>query len=102
MKRGAVKKEILNPFPDKDCFFCGSNNNLGLKLKFYWDQEKKEASTEYLPVPHFVGQGKILHGAIQMGLLDEIMGWTSYVFIQKMAVTSKIPTQIWQLRKLRL
>jgi len=36
--------------------------------------EKKEASTEYLPAKHFTGQGNILHGAIQMGLLDEIMG----------------------------
>ena len=83
-----MKEEIQNPFPDKNCFFCGSDNTLGLKLKFYWDQEKKETYTEYLPVQHFAGQGNILHGAIQMGLLDEIMGWTSYVFIQKMAVTS--------------
>ena len=85
-----MKKKIKNPFPDGDCFFCGMNNKFGLKLKFYWDEEKKEASTEYLPAEHFTGQGNILHGAIQMGLLDEIMGWTSYVFTEKMAVTSDI------------
>ncbi|MDA3917037.1 MAG: PaaI family thioesterase [Deltaproteobacteria bacterium] len=85
-----MKKEIKNPFPDGNCFFCGSNNKFGLKLKFYWDEEKKEASTEYLAAKHFTGQGNILHGAIQMGLLDEIMGWTSYVFTEKMAVTSGI------------
>ena len=85
-----MKKKIKNPFPDGDCFFCGSNNKFGLKLKVYWDEEKKEASTEYLPAKHFTGQGNILHGAIQMGLLDEIMGWTSYVFTEKMAVTSDI------------
>ncbi len=83
-----MKKEIQNPYPDNNCFFCGSENREGLKLKFYWDSEKKEATSEYMPAQHFVGQGKILHGSIQMGLLDEIMGWTSYVFTQEMAVTS--------------
>ena len=85
-----MKKKIQNPFPDNNCFFCGRKNEFGLKLLFFWDEKKKEAYTEYLPAPHFVGQGNILHGAIQMGLLDEIMGWTSYVFTQKMAVTSDL------------
>ncbi len=85
-----IKKEIKNPFPNGNCFFCGSNNKFGLKLKFYWDEEKKEVYGEYLPARHFTGQGNILHGAIQMGLLDEIMGWASYVFTKKMAVTSDI------------
>lgn len=85
-----MKEEIQNPYPDNTCFFCGSSNNEGLKLKFYWDKEKEEASTEYLPAPHFAGQGDILHGAIQMGLLDEIMGWTSYACTQEMAVTSNL------------
>jgi acyl-coenzyme A thioesterase PaaI-like protein len=85
-----MKKEIQNPFSGNNCFFCGSDNNEGLKLKFYWDEEKKETYTEYLPAQHFAGQGNILHGAIQMGLLDEIMGWTSYAFTQEMAVTSDL------------
>lgn len=85
-----MKEEIQNPFPDNNCFFCGSENTEGLQLKFYWDKERKETYTEYLPAQHFVGQGNILHGAIQMGLLDEIMGWTSYAFTQEMAVTSEL------------
>lgn len=85
-----MKKEIQNPFPDNNCFFCGSDNPNGLKLKFYWDEEKKETHTEYLPGEQFAGQGNILHGAIQMGLLDEIMGWASYAYTQEMAVTSDL------------
>ncbi len=85
-----MKKKIQNPYPDNNCFFCGSENHNGLKLTFYWEEEKKEMTAEYLPAKHFVGQGNILHGGIQMGLLDEIMGWTSYVFSQEMAVTSNL------------
>ena len=85
-----MKEEIKNPYPDKNCFFCGKDNAQGLKLKFYLDKEKEETYTEYLPKKHFVGQGDILHGAIQMGLLDEIMGWTCYAFTKEMAVTSDL------------
>ncbi len=91
-----MKEEIQNPFPDNNCFFCSSENNEGLKLKFYWDKTKKEVYTEYLPAKHLVGQGNILHGGIQMGLLDEIMGWTSYAFTQKMAVTSGLTINFLQ------
>jgi acyl-coenzyme A thioesterase PaaI-like protein len=64
-----------------------------LKLKFFWDEKKQEASAEYLPENHFSGQGNILHGGIQMGLLDEIMGWTSYFCFREMAVTSDLRIQ---------
>jgi len=91
-----MKEEIQNPFSDNHCFFCGSKNNEGLKLNFYWDEDGKETYTEYLPAQHFVGQGNILHGAIQMGLLDEIMGWTTYAFTQEMAVTSGLNIKFLQ------
>ena len=91
-----MKEEIENPYPENNCFFCGSENTHGLHLKFHWDKEKKEVSTEYLPAEHFVGQGNILHGGIQMGLLDEIMGWTSYVVSQQMGVTSELKFKFLQ------
>ncbi len=85
-----MKEKIPNPFSDNNCFFCGCNNSEGLQLTFYWDKIEKKAYAEYLPAKHFAGQGNILHGGIQMGLLDEIMGWTSYAFTQQMAVTSNL------------
>lgn len=91
-----MKKEIKNPFPDNNCFFCGCDNTDGLKLKFYWDQEKKETYTEWLPAAHYAGQGNILHGAFQMGLLDEIMGWAIYACTQEMAVTSDFNVKFLQ------
>ena len=85
-----MREEIQNPYPDKACFLCGSENAQGLHLKVYWDRDTQEASTEYVPAPHFAGQGNILHGAIQTGLLDEIMGWTCYAVAQHLAVTSEL------------
>lgn len=85
-----MRKKIQNPYPDNNCFFCGSDNSAGLKLEFYWDDESKEITAEYFPAQHFAGQGDILHGGIQMGLLDEIMGWNSFICTEKMAVTSNL------------
>jgi uncharacterized protein (TIGR00369 family) len=85
----AVKVEIQNPFPESEaaCFFCGPASDDGLRLRFFWDDERREVSTEYVPERRFAGQGDILHGGIQMGLLDEIMGWTTVLTTGQMAVT---------------
>lgn len=88
-----VKEKIINPFPGQKCFFCGNESIQGLHLKFYYDQDNGEISADYIPEERFRGQGNILHGGIQMGLLDEIMGWASFVHTHAMAVTSKIDVQ---------
>ncbi len=84
-----MKNKIQTPFPDDHCFFCKNNNNFGFKLDFFWDANKQEASAEYLPPIHYCGQ-RILHNGIQMGLLDEIMGWASHIHTKKIFVTSDL------------
>lgn len=85
-----MKAEIPNPFPTRDCLYCGGENAHGLHLVFFWDDELREVTTEYTPTRRFAGQGDILHGAIQMGLVDEIMGWTTVVVTGEMAVTTDL------------
>ena len=85
-----MNNEISNPFPDNECFFCGCHNQYGLQLKFYWDEERQEVTTQYRPEEYLRGQGKILHGGIQSGILDEIMGWTSFLATNQMAVTTEL------------
>jgi hypothetical protein len=60
--RGSMKKRIPNWSPDQDCFFCGAENPIGLKLDFYLDEETKEVTTECVPSKLFTGFGNILHG----------------------------------------
>jgi acyl-coenzyme A thioesterase PaaI-like protein len=85
-----LKKEINNLYPGGDCLFCGAENPIGLKLKFYLDEETNEVSTEYLPSRLYVGLGNILHGGIQTGLFDEIMGWTTHSLTGEWGVTSEL------------
>ena len=71
-------REIPNPFSDGACFFCGALNASGLKLAFFLDEETGEAFADYTAEARFCGQKDLLHGGMQMGLLDEAMWWAGY------------------------
>jgi acyl-coenzyme A thioesterase PaaI-like protein len=85
-----MKKEIVSPYLDQQCFFCGESNAAGLRLKFYLDEDTGVISTEYTASAPFRGLGDILHGGIQCGLFDEIMGWTSHILTGQIGVTSDL------------
>lgn len=84
-------KEIANPYPGQDCFFCGRENEIGLKLKFFMtDTVPPELVTRLTPAKNLKGLGRILHGGFQSGLFDEIMGWTTHCLTRSMGVTSNL------------
>lgn len=85
--------EIPNPFPDRRCFFCGENSEGGVHLRFFRNGETREVCADYIPETRFVGQGTILHGGIQAGMLDEIMGWTGFAETGALAVTTKLEVE---------
>jgi hypothetical protein len=61
------------------CFVCGIDNPIGLKLKFYTDDEGRCIARFPVPVWHRTGRPKAehqgypgqLHGGIISSLLDE-------------------------------
>ena len=55
------------------CFLCGIENPIGLKLRFYTDDEGRCIS-RFQPKPEHQGYPGHLHGGIVSALLDETMG----------------------------
>jgi acyl-coenzyme A thioesterase PaaI-like protein len=55
------------------CFVCGIDNPIGLKLKFYTDDEGR-CVAHFHPRPEHQGYPGHLHGGIISTLLDETMG----------------------------
>ncbi|NWG02923.1 MAG: PaaI family thioesterase [Syntrophaceae bacterium] len=56
----------------RNCFACGSNNGIGLGLKFY----KKEGGTvfgNFYADPKYEGYSGVIHGGIIATLLDSVM-----------------------------
>ena len=77
-------------FPGNNCFACHPNNNHGLRLQFYADDDKQEVFTRIKPEQHFNGFPGILHGGIQCALIDEVAYWTMFDSIKKIGLTAKI------------
>lgn len=84
-------KPVPRPFGAKGCFFCGTSNPVGLKLTFEeTETEPRELVCTWVPSSLYAGFGSILHGGIQSGIFDEIMGWTTMHFTGKLAVTTTL------------
>lgn len=54
-----------------ECFACGKNNPIGLKLTFEYSENK--AVSFYTVTKNFQGYNSIVHGGIIATLLDEAM-----------------------------
>jgi acyl-coenzyme A thioesterase PaaI-like protein len=84
-------KPIPNPFRTPGCFFCGDQNPAGLKLSFFEsDAEPREIILNWHVSPIFKGFGTVLHGGIQSGIFDEIMGWATTHLAKGTGVTTDL------------
>lgn len=93
----AVKELTL--LDDDNCFACGSENPVGLKLKFSLDPEKGTAVSSTVIADHFNGWKGAVHGGIITTLLDEIMvyactssGWFTVTGTIEVKFHKPVPT----------
>ena len=85
-------REVENAFvdfPGNRCFACHPDNEHGLRLKFFADDERGEVFTKITPEHKFAGFPNILHGGIQSALLDEVAFWTMFDKLKKIGLTTK-------------
>ena len=57
------------------CFVCGLENDAGLQLSFYFDDQRQVYSEITVP-DHFQGYPGVVHGGIVATMLDETLGRT--------------------------
>ena len=84
-------KKIINPWKGMEgynCFGCAPNNEAGVKMEFYEDND--EVISIWRPRPEYQGWIDTLHGGIQAVLLDEICAWVILRKLQTTGVTSKM------------
>lgn len=64
----------MAPFTDDhQCFVCGQENPLGLRLRFRKDAPALEAEADLLFPAHLQGWQDIVHGGLLATVLDEAM-----------------------------
>ena len=57
----------------QDCFVCGVNNKVGLKLRFY-QTGPGEITVEHTVPETYQGYPGIVHGGVTASMLDEVLG----------------------------
>jgi acyl-coenzyme A thioesterase PaaI-like protein len=83
-------ENIFLDFPGYGCFACDPRNKLGLRMKFYADDEKGEVFTKLRLEEHLSGFPGILHGGIQCALVDEVAFWAMFDKLKKIGVTMRV------------
>ncbi len=73
------------------CFGCGQDNPIGLKLSFQWNG--KTAKAEFTPTKYYQGWSGLVHGGIIICLLDEAMSW-AVLFEDMHCITAKMQVNL--------
>lgn len=72
-------EQLQQALSSRGCFLCDPDNPVGPGLEFYPSEENPgEVVCRWTPGSQYQGQGNILHGALQAGIMDEIMGWVAH------------------------
>lgn len=93
---GENMKKIRNPYTKIEgycCFGCSPENSIGLKMTFV--EMDNEIWSYWNPNPLFQGYKDVLHGGIQVTLMDEIASWVLQVKLKTAGVTSGISTRFF-------
>ena len=60
--------------PRNYCFVCGKDNLQGMRLKFYLDEEARQAICKFKLTRRYTGPPGHTHGGIIAAILDDAMG----------------------------
>lgn len=71
-----------------ECFVCGKDNPSGFNITFYYRNGRIEA--DFIPQERHIGYQNIVHGGLLATLLDECMGWSTFLSRKVMCVAAEI------------
>jgi len=58
----------------RQCFVCGRQNPIGLKLDFYEDAELRQVRSQFTVPEEYQGYPGVVHGGVVAAILDEVSG----------------------------
>ena len=86
-------REIENIFlswKDYNCFACSPQHQIGLRMRFFYDDETGIIHSRIDPRTDLEGFPGILHGGLQSTILDEVGFWALYAKTERLAVTARL------------
>ncbi|GAB4157450.1 MAG: PaaI family thioesterase [Planctomycetota bacterium] len=80
---------VFNTIPGYCCFGCSPDNDIGLRLAFF-AEEDGTCWTEYAPKELHSGFPGILHGGIASTVLDELAFWAVFNATGRFGLTARL------------
>ena len=78
---------------ETNCFVCEQNNDAGLRIPFFHDEERNLVTADFTLSDEFSGAPTMLHGGVTLAVLDEAMAWACIAIGRQWAVTSETSTK---------
>lgn len=74
---------------ETDCFVCEQTNESGLRIPFFHDEDNDVVMAEFQLSGTYSGAPTLLHGGVQLAVLDEAMAWATIAVAGQWALTVK-------------
>jgi acyl-coenzyme A thioesterase PaaI-like protein len=78
---------------ETNCFVCERRNEQGLRIAFFHDDQRSIVEAEFSLGDAYSGAPTLLHGGLQLAILDEAMAWATIAIAGKWALTSASTAQ---------
>ena len=72
------------------CYVCDPENEGGLKIAFFLDEEASRVLADYTPKPEHEGAPSVVHGGVLGAILDDAMAWAVNVLSGSFGLTRRI------------
>jgi acyl-coenzyme A thioesterase PaaI-like protein len=72
---------------ESNCFVCSPDNDRGLNVPFFHDDEHDVVFAEFTPPDELQGAPTYVHGGATLAVLDEAMAWAAIAVGHRFAVT---------------
>ena len=73
---------------ETNCFVCEQRNESGLRIPFFHDTEHDVVEAVFDLGDVYSGAPTLVHGGLQLAILDEAMAWATIAIAGKWALTS--------------
>ncbi len=74
---------------ESNCFVCEARNDDGLRIPFFHDQDAQTVVAEFELSDTYSGAPTLVHGGVQLAILDEAMAWATIAIVHQWALTSR-------------
>src|SRR5215216_246444 len=74
------------------CFVCDPENDRGLGLSFFADDEAGLVTAEFTLGKEFSGAPQYVHGGVVLAVVDDAMAWAAIALAGKFAVVRETTT----------